>query len=247
MHDIISERAMEFKKFNYAGQLYELNAETELAMLEVYDHVIAICIPDKEKLDGMLDPAKVLLCPHPVEQVSHSLREQVQYIVFVASAYLPNRDGINHFIRECWPIVSAKFPHVLLTIYGTVCAWVDLAGNQNISLKGFVPDLANIYESADIAINPVRFGAGMKIKNIEALANGIPLVTTMHGARGLESITDKGFLVANGFSEFTEILLSMIGDLNLRQTLSDNGRKFVEQYFSVENCFNPLLQIIENN
>ena len=200
-HDIISERADEFKKYDHAGALYELPAETEKEIFGVYDHVMVLCPADYEKVTAMAGPGKALLCPHPVEPISHPVRDEVKNIVFVASAYLPNRDAINWFIKNCWPQIAAKH-NVQLQIYGTVCSGADLAGQQNISLNGFVSDINEIYHQADIVINPVRFGAGIKIKNIEGLAHGRPLVTTAHGGRGIESGINNSFLVANDQEDF---------------------------------------------
>jgi glycosyltransferase involved in cell wall biosynthesis len=247
VHDIISERAEEFKKFNYPdATIYELSEAEECEVLNVYDHVIAICGPDKEKLDGMLTPGKVILCPHPHPATGHTIRNQVLNITFVASAYLPNRDSINHFIRECWPAITAKFPKVRLTIYGTVCGAVELAGHQNILLNGFAPGLAKIYEETDIVINPIRFGAGMKIKNIEALAYGVPLVTTSHGARGLEPVTGKAFLAADAPADFITALSSLIENHQLREQLSKAASEFISENFTADKCFAPLMDAINN-
>jgi len=246
-HDIISERAEEFKKFNYSAEaIYELPEAQEREILDIYDHVIAICGPDKQKLDTMLSAEKVLLCPHPVPAVGHVTRDVVANISFVASAYLPNRDSVNYFIRECWPSITTKYPHVRLAIYGTVCGSVEVAGNENISLMGFVPDLNSIYEKADIMINPIRFGAGMKIKNIEALAHGIPLITTTHGARGLEPVIGKAFFTADTPADFIVALSSLIENYQLRKQLSTEALKFIKENFSADKCFGPLIDAINS-
>jgi len=245
--DIISERAEEFKKFDHSdATIYELSAEDEREILNVYDHVIAICGPDKEKLDNMLGPGKVIQCPHPHQVTGHTIRSKVVNISFVASAYLPNRDSINHFIRECWPAITTKFPQVRLTIYGTVCGAVEPSANQNILLKGFAPDLAQIYSEADIVINPIRFGAGMKIKNIEALAHGVPLVTTSHGARGLEPVVGKAFLMADTPADFIAALSSLIENHRLREQLSKAALQFISENFTAGKCFAPLMDAIDN-
>lgn len=245
-HDIISERAEEFKKFNYAGALYELPAATELEILKVYDHVMVLCAPDRQKLGDLLGKDKVLLCPHPSTVTKHQVRDEVKNISFVASAYLPNRDAINTFIKHCWPAISKKFPKIQLCIYGTVCGSVEIDGNKNIILKGFVADPDQIYAESDIIINPVRFGAGLKIKNVEALAHGKPLVTTSHGARGLEVVRDKAFLPADDPEDFAEAIISLIESKTLRQQLSVSAVTFTQEHFSPERCFAPLIEAIEN-
>jgi len=242
-HDIISDRTAEFKKFNYAGALYEMTRKTETAILKVYDHVMVLGQPDSDEITSMIGPGKALLCPHPVQPCRHPVREDVKNIAFIASAYLPNRDAIDWFIANCWPRISTKYD-VQLSIYGTVCAGLDLHGQQQIACKGFVADTDQIYEQADMIVNPVRFGAGLKIKNVEALAHGLPLVTTTHGARGIEAGINKAFLVADRADDFVQSISLIIEGLKLRKRLNRNARKFIQDHFSPEKCFGPLIQAI---
>lgn len=242
-HDIISERAGEFKKFDHAGTLYELTEETEKEIFGVYDYVMVLCPADYDKVTAMTGHGKALLCPHPVTAGVRHAQRKVQNIVFVASIYLPNRDAINWFIKNCWPQIVAKH-NVQLQIYGTVCSGVELAGQQNISLKGFVIDIEAVYRQADIVINPVRFGAGLKIKNMEALAQGLPLVTTTHGARGIERGIGKAFFVADDPAGFINATILLIQGLALRNKLSKNAFQFVKDNYTAEKCFRSLIEAI---
>ncbi|MFI5139539.1 MAG: glycosyltransferase family 4 protein, partial [Sphingobacteriales bacterium] len=223
--------------------LYEISKEDEIDIMNVYDHVMVLCGPDYEKINSMIDPGKILLCPHPVIPLQHLIRDEVKNIAFIASGYLPNRDAINWFITNCWPVISAKY-NVQLSVYGTVCGGVDLSGQKQIICKGFVADADQIYQEADIIINPVRFGAGLKIKNIEALAHGSPLVTTTHGARGIEAGIDKAFLVADNPEAFIQSIETLIENGSLRKKFNKNAGKFIEDNFSAEKCFKPLIDSI---
>jgi glycosyltransferase involved in cell wall biosynthesis len=242
-HDIISDRAEEFKKFNHPGALYEISRETEIEIFNVYDHVMVLCGPDYKKISSMMGIDKLLLCPHPVTPCRHQIREKVKTITYVASSYLPNKDAISFFIEKCWPHIFTKY-NVQLSIYGTVGEGLALPPNMQISLKGFVPDHSEIYKDADIVINPVRFGAGLKIKNVEALANGIPLVTTSHGARGLEAGKNSAYLIADEPEEIIKSISHLIGNVEIRHELSDRAYNFIKDNFSPEKCFAPLLNAI---
>jgi glycosyltransferase involved in cell wall biosynthesis len=244
-HDIISDRADDFKKFNYGGALYELSRETETEVMNVYDHIMVLCEPDLEKVNEMIGAGKAILGSHPVTPMQHTIRNEVKNIAFVGSAYLPNRDAIIFFIENCWPAIVVKYP-VELLIYGEVGYGLDLNGQTNIVLKGFVPDVNQIYDEADIIINPVRFGAGLKIKNMEALAHGIPLVTTSQGARGLEAIKNNGFLVADNTKDFIAAVSTLMVDYDLRKKMSDCAGNYVKENFTAEKCFEPLMKIISS-
>lgn len=241
-HDIISDRSETFKTFNAQGNPYELDWKTEAKTFAKYDFVIGICEPDYLKIKSAIGE-KALLCPHAVVPFLHTVRKKVESIGFVASEYLPNRDAVNFFINDCWPAIVAKYD-VTLVIYGNVGKSIFLEHDKNIIVKGFIANLADIYDKADIIINPVRFGAGLKIKNIEALANAIPLVTTSHGSRGLESVMNRAYLVADGAVNFTESVISLIDNYELRLKLSKNAYSYVVDNFTPRQCYQPLLQAI---
>jgi glycosyltransferase involved in cell wall biosynthesis len=243
-HDIISNRTEECRKFNYPGSLYELARETEIELLNLYDGILALCQPDYDEISAIVGANKVWLCPHPVETCIHTIREEVKNIAFIASAYLPNQDAINWFIANCWPTISEKYGNVRLLLYGTVCGAIGKSLQEQIMCNGFVADRDKIYDEADIIINPVRFGAGLKIKNIEALAHGLPLVTTMHGARGIEPGINEAFLVADDAAGFIQSIESLIINATIRKTLRKNAHQFIKDRFSTEKCFKPLINII---
>jgi len=243
IHDITSDRTEEFRKFNYAGQLYELTESVEFQILSCYDYIMVLCEPDRNRLMPILGAECLLFCPHPVALSSRVLRPDVRNISFIASEYLPNVDAIESFIAECWHLISDQ-TDITLNIYGTVCNKLKRTKMRSLNYKGFTPNINEIYDNSDIIINPVRFGAGMKIKNIEALANALPLVTTSHGARGLEDGVGEAFLVADSPDEFTGSIKNLCEDFSLRKRLSHKGQDIVRNKFAQEQCFQPLLNAI---
>lgn len=239
-HDIISERTREFRKYNYGNSLYEMQEEAEADIYNIYDHVIMINQLDFNKARLMTDDSrKVLLCPHPSPIYHHEIRHEVRKIAFIASSYLPNTDSIKHFVAHCWDKVHSKY-NVELDIYGTVCTELDFSNNKGINIKGFESSIGKIYAEADIIINPVRFGAGLKIKNLEALAHGKPLVTTSHGARGMETGVNESYLVADDDDGLVSALSGLIESKVLRETMQKNAHNFIVQDFSPSRCFKPL-------
>lgn len=245
-HDIISERAAGFREFNYAGELYEITEETEKEIFGVYDHIITLCDADAHKVALMAGSKKALLCPHPAGVYSHPIRGEVKNIVFMGSAYLPNKDAIEWFITQCWPRLHKAYG-ITLSVYGTVCSKLNIGFTEGVIPRGFVADANEIYDEADIVINPVRFGAGLKIKNIEALSHGRPLITTTHGARGIDTGAGTAFLIANDASDFIRQITTLVDSFDQRWRLSQVAASFIRQNFTAEQCFRPLLEAIISN
>ncbi|MBS1599976.1 MAG: glycosyltransferase family 4 protein [Bacteroidetes bacterium] len=243
-HDLISERTESFKEYGHEKTLFELPAELEIELFGVFDYLMLICEPDYMKLKTTFPEEKLLLCPHPPTLYRHAIRTAVKNIGFVGSEYLPNKDAVHFFIKECWPAISKKYP-VQFTIYGNVIRTLDdQMSCKNIHRAGYIEQMDELYNEIDIVINPVRFGAGLKIKSVEALANGLPLVTTTHGARGLESAPNHTFWIADEPKQFIETILALIEDYSLRQKTAQRAYDFIAENFSPEKCFQPLMNII---
>ena len=98
----------------------------------------------------------------------------------------------------------------------------------------------------DIIINPVRCGAGLKIKNVEALGLGIPLITTSHGASGMEDGVSKAFLIADKLKEFIEAFDIIINDFDFRIQMSQASFEYANVNFSEEKSYGNLLKAINN-
>jgi glycosyltransferase involved in cell wall biosynthesis len=87
---------------------------------------------------------------------------------------------------------------------------IDLAQRADgVTLEGFVPDLSEILCRAAAMVNPLRFGSGVKLKVIEALGAGVPVISTTIGSKGIASGPDHGVLVADDDAELADMLLGV--------------------------------------
>lgn len=241
-HDIVSDRNKNFEKHNYIDPYDVINTEAEFKLFGIYDYVITLCEPDFKRIAQVLGTEKTLLCPYAIKAQRKIIREHAIDIAFIASEYLPNVDAINHFLSHCWPGISERFA-IRLNIYGNISKKISI-NDQNIKVRGYVENIGLVYDETDIIINPVRFGAGLKIKNVEALAYAVPLLTTSHGARGLEMAVGSSFLTADDPENFIEQLSKLVTNFRLRQRLSKNAYEFIDNNFSDANCFKSLLEVI---
>lgn len=246
-HDIVSERSKGFKNYNYGREIFEMDEDTEFEILDIFDYIIYLTKNDFLYTKQKIDEKKILVCPHPVKIKKPRLKREVRNVGFIGSEYGPNIDALEYFVKNCWPGIIKKYPDLKFTIYGNVVKRIHdhkLMNSQNISLAGFVEDLDKAYRDIDIIVNPVRFGAGLKIKNVEALAKGLPLITTPHGARGLEEIQNSGFLVAETPEDFLDCFSKLIEDFSFREEISRNAILFAGKNFEVEKCFYNLKELI---
>ncbi|MGH9533598.1 MAG: glycosyltransferase [Terriglobales bacterium] len=153
-------------------------------------------------------------------------------IVFVGE-YLnaANRDGVEWFFAAIWPRVRARLPEAKLHLVGSHLP-PDFARHPGVVADGFAPELGPIFERHRLAICPVRFGTGIKTKNLAALGHGLPFVTTTCGAEGMDLRNGETALVADDPSTFAEQVVRLYQDSELWGRLAAAGRAHAASAFS---------------
>lgn len=245
IHDIVSKRNEALSMLKPDHGLFTLPSDIEIELFKYFDYVLAICKPDYDYLISIIGREKTILSPHAPQIIKSPLAAEVKNVSFIGSEYLPNVDAITFFIQNCWPQINEE-NDLILNVYGKVCGSLQLEEDDSIILKGYVHSLGEIYKNCDIVINPVRFGSGIKIKNLEALAYGKPLITTTHGARGLEAGINKAFLVADNANEMIQALTKLRRDKHTREKLILNAFELLEKKFSTHKCYQNLLNKINS-
>jgi len=245
-HDLASDRIESFRKFNLPYTGIVLTPEEEFELFQCFDYVIAIQKSDYTKLTDKMDEDRVLLVPHSSSFEKKIPKKTAEHLGYVASGYAPNIDALCWFLKNIWPSIFRQY-QIVFDVYGDVCNKLpaDLKTNsQGVVFHGFISDLNKVYSTCDVLINPVRCGAGLKIKNVEALGNGLPLVTTSHGALGIEDGANNSFLVADTIEEFTACLEKLLTDFDFRTEIANHAFAYAQKHFSAEKCYQPLLDIM---
>ena len=146
-------------------------------------------------------------------------------ILFVGSANKANMDAIGWFLENVWSKVKAQNREAELCFAGKCCEKL-CAGNY--TKLGVVDDLADVYRTARLVVNPVLIGTGLNIKSIEALAYAKPLVTTNVGAKGIKS--EEAFVVCNKADDMANAILNILQDDKLAQKYSESAYRYVKRY-----------------
>jgi glycosyltransferase involved in cell wall biosynthesis len=122
----------------------------------------------------------------------------------------PNVDALQWFVSEVLPRLLDVRPDIRLRVTGANPPPAALAfAGPAVTFVGFTPDLRTEYESARVAVVPMRFGAGVKVKCIEALQYGVPVVSTSVGAEGLGLHDSRAVIVMDDPREFAASLLRL--------------------------------------
>jgi len=148
--------------------------------------------------------------------------------------YAPNIDAVEYFTQEIFPEILKFQPDAQFIIAGQrPVSKVKALASDNIHVMGFVENLANEYRKAHLVVSPLRIGAGTQNKVLEALACGIPVVSTYVGYAGLEMPNNKnGVLPSRNSDEIINNIREILISPEYRNELSEKGRRHVEQNFS---------------
>jgi glycosyltransferase involved in cell wall biosynthesis len=145
-----------------------------------------------------------------------------------------NEDGIRSFLVHTWPEMLHRRPDAVLRLIGRPprAAVREIAARHgdSVVLEGFVPDLDGLLARAAALVNPLRFGSGVKIKVIEALGRGLPVVSSRVGADGIESGPDSGILIGDGVTDTVEAMLTLVDPAQNRAASAAAKAHFHRRY-----------------
>jgi glycosyltransferase involved in cell wall biosynthesis len=165
----------------------QLVARLENNLLDTAHVVWTLSKDDKTRFLQLRPNLKIELIPVGMEfqmRKGRKISNKIQLLFLGKLDWPPNRDGLKWFLKEVWPFIDIdKFE---LNIVGSGNAdWINKYLNEkNIKFLGFVKDLNEIFQTMDISIVPVHFGSGTRIKVLECVSKGMPLLSTSMGVQG---------------------------------------------------------------
>ena len=255
-HDMLHKRYQDFKERGESHWI-AIDAEEEAEVLNRFDTVIAIQPLEAEQMAKMAPAAKVIVCKHAcfpngthpnVDRFQQSGSERKLAFGILASNNPANRNAISNFINDIWLPHYSSATDIQLTIAGNVCAGLESNRPKTDSIV-WAPELnltESFYGNIDIVVNPIEFGSGLKIKNVEALAYGKPLITTPHGANGFIDAPHSSVLVADSPEQW-QAAIDRLSDPEEIACTGKLARQLSAEQFSDAAAYGPLLnQILES-
>jgi len=146
----------------------------------------------------------------------------------------PNADAVGYFIDEILPIVRNLVPDVHLTVVGRT----DMPGQHRfregtgVTFAGHVPDIEPFFQRGRAMVVPLRSGSGMRVKILDALARGMPTVSTTIGCEGIDATSGRDLLIADTPAAFADAVVRVLMDDRLAMCLSTSSRALVQRKYS---------------
>ena len=171
------------------------------------------------------------------EEMTGDLHDRAGLIFVAGFAHGPNVDAAVWFVEEVFPRLLVQRPELKLGLVGSnPTNQIKALQSAAVEVTGFVSDeeLRLRYTKARVAIAPLRFGAGVKGKVIEAMAHGVPCVTTTTGAQGLDAGADNALRVGDTPEEQAQMILNLLADDETWRRQVAAARDFVRKHYTAE-------------
>lgn len=147
--------------------------------------------------------------------------------------WAPNQEGLIWFFNRCWPIIHERLPEMKFYLAGRNAPdWFEkLVRKDGVVYLGEINDAYDFINSKAIMIVPLFSGSGMRIKIIEGMALGKPIVTTDIGTEGIPTENGKNILIANDVDQFVEAIDQLISDRELANRIGKSAIGFIQEKF----------------
>jgi len=158
---------------------------------------------------------------------------------------LATRDGAEWLLAAVWPRVRKQLPGAALALVGNNLPEALGAGQEGVRRVGHVPDLEPLFSQYRVFAGPVRYGTGIKTKNLGALAHGLPLVTTIVGAEGMNLSDGVHALIADAPEAFANAMVCAYTEESVWQTLRRNGRQHIGEEFGIPRLQTAIRSLVQ--
>lgn len=220
----------------------------EGAVVRDFEGVLAVSEEDRLALQQAANTTKAIsVIPIAVDTDDLPVltrHPQGDRLVHVGTMYWPpNIDGIHWFLEAVYPHIRTCRPQVMFDVVGSrppESLTRLSAPAHGLNVTGYVPDTRPYLQQAGVYVVPLRAGGGMRVKILEALAHGMPLVTTSLGCEGIALRHGEHALIADDPRDFAQAVLSLLADPAQAATLGRNGRHLIETTYDYRQAYRPL-------
>ena len=264
-HDLLSTRQEQFEQFGFSHWI-DIDAEEESQELRRFDAALAIIDHERPTFQAMAPDTDVLTVSHSLDAITRKHKaiaepksDALLTIGYFGSANHSNGHALVKFIRKVWMPLKEHQAHVRFVIAGSVCdwlmfheesrfsgeesmsLWIELSTDPDVILMGKIESPIDFYSQIDIAINPVEFGTGLKIKTCEALAYGVPSALTACGEHSIPPEVGDAVFNCGTINDMVPAIFAMSMDHEQVEMMRKSAREVAETVFTNEVCYGELV------
>lgn len=208
----------------------------EYNILKAVDAVVPITAVDQKYFESwgiqkpfFASPTGLLLDKYKVD---HSSELPLSVFHFGSMDWMPNEEAVLWFAQKVWPLVHEKIPAARFYIVGRgISAKVESLSIPGVVVVGKTELPEKVYHNYSIMVVPLLSGSGMRIKLIEGMAYGKPIVSTSIGAEGIAVTQNKNCVLADSETDFANAVIELLENEGKRKSLQKEARDFAEKNY----------------
>jgi polysaccharide biosynthesis protein PslH len=203
----------------------------------------SLCFTVSEKDRGFIVSSadrsdKVITIPNGVDLEKFSYLPKTKTggrLLFLGGLdYQPNLDSAFYLLKDIFPLIRSEERTIKLDFVARNIGKIQDSFPAGIEKHESVPDVLPFFRKADMLLIPLRHGGGTRVKVLEAMAAGLPVVTTSKGCEGIEVVHREHLLIADSPDAFASEVLGLLRNDGLRRSIIENARRLVEEKYSWE-------------
>ena len=259
LHFLRKGRQQALKDDKVFGNEYLFNETAKRELASIYRSDLSLIISEAEmkllKEKFSVDRSLLHYFPFLVESVTEEksmqlpkFQERNHFITVGNFLHVPNFDAVIYLKKAIWTKIRQQLPTAEMHIYG---AYVSQKAQElhdvdnGFLVKGFIEDVNEIMRNAKVCLAPIRFGAGLKGKIVDAMQNGTPCITTPIGAEGLYGTLEPNGYVTDDPEKFATMAVQLYLNENIWRTKQENGFSVINERFNIKVHQIALLDRIE--
>lgn len=231
-HDVFTDRNFRMAAQGRAGNWFSLSRAAERTALNRASEVLAIQDRENQFFREELRPqSTVSTVGHLMAPIDIKAPTSPNVIGYFASSNGNNIYAMECFFNTIWPAVLAENPSIVLMVAGSFCD-VFSKSYPNVRYLGRVQNPAEFYSLVSFTINPMIAGTGLKIKTLESMLHGRPVIATPVAADGLEVFDGRGLFISKIGVEFGKAIVRVAGSQQLCRSAAEGCTEAATQYYT---------------
>lgn len=235
-----------FLRKTYIKLLANQLKQIEIKSFSKVDGIISISCADSKNIQQFGIQTKLITVPVgiPKKEFTDNTSNKIYHIG--AMDWQPNAAGLDWFLNKVWPLVISKISDAELHLAGRNMQKEKYTQYKNVIVYGEVNSAEDFAKDKGIMIIPVHEASGMRIKLAEAMMMSKAIVSTSIGASGIENLSNNEILLADDAESFSNHLVNLISNNNLRNQLSKQAHNFALNYFELNASSRKMIDFYKN-
>jgi glycosyltransferase involved in cell wall biosynthesis len=204
---------------------------------------------DKVEMKKLVPDLKIDIVPNGIDMDYFADKPKIESknprVLYVGNfKWLQNVEAVHILVKEVWPKIKKEVPNAKLWIVGmNITEGVRSFASEDIEITEAIPDIRDAYSKASVLVAPIKGPGGTRLKILEAMASGLPIVTTTVGAEGLGVENGREAMITDNLDELATYAVKILRDKPLAKNLGLFGKKFVQSNYVWEKSANILDKI----